>query len=337
MRITRPILTKIAQDRVSQRTGTGRDVVAAYLHGILITERDPVLAGTADIDVVLIHEYEPAQTREVVRLTDDVHLDIIHHPRERYRNAKALRLHPVLGPALYDCQILYDPRHVLDFIQASVRAQFYHPDTVLGRVRPRLEAARKTWFDHQFGVNEPGVDELTKYLQAVQNVANAVACLSGDPLSERRFLLDFPERAEAVGQPGLFPGLLGLLGAAEVDAATSRAWLPAWEEAYRAVGDLDDDPGRLHPFRFPYYQRALAYMLDSEQPFAALWPLLNTWLDAIRLLPESHKARRRWQGAFTQLGMLGDSFNVRVEALDVYLDQVEVVVENWAQEQGVSY
>ena len=55
--------------------------------------------------------------------------------------------------------------------------------------------------------------------------------LTGNPLAERRFLLQFPARAQAAGQPDLAGDLLNLLGANSVDPGALAGFLPEWENA----------------------------------------------------------------------------------------------------------
>lgn len=132
MRITPETLHKIAHDTIANRSRTDHSLLAAYLQGSLLTD-SPLLGNTADIDLFLVHTSEVELARELVRLTDDVHLDIAHHTHTLYRQPRTLRLHPWLGPAVYGCKILYDPQHFMDFAQASVRAQFHRPDNVIAR------------------------------------------------------------------------------------------------------------------------------------------------------------------------------------------------------------
>ena len=332
MRITREALLKLAQDTASQRARTDMSTLAVYLHGSLLDD-EPLLGGTADIDLFIVHNEDPAFEREVVRITDEVHLDIAHHSRKLYRQTRELRLHPWLGPVLYGCKILYDPQHFLDFTQASVRGQFYRPDQVLGRARPQVEAARQVWLSLTAVKASADIDTLSSYFRAVGLIANAIAGLSGKPLTERRFLMEFPKRAEAVGHAGLYAGLLGLLGAPLVDASTVRAWLPGWRLAVEAL-PIDKTPPRLSRPRIPYYLRAFDVILDSVQPIDVLWPLLRTWTDAVSLLPGDFPAYGPWKSAITRLGLLGDAFSEREAALDAYLDQVEELLEDWARVNG---
>ena len=93
MRINRQTLLKIAEDTVAQRARQERDIVSAFLIGSLL-EEDYLLGGTTDIDLVFIHAETVQDEREIVRLTDDVHLDIAHYPQKTFRQTRSLRRHP---------------------------------------------------------------------------------------------------------------------------------------------------------------------------------------------------------------------------------------------------
>jgi hypothetical protein len=296
-------------------------------------EEEPLLGGTADIDLFIVHNDESPMEREIVRVSDEVHLDIAHYSRKLFRQTRELRLHPWLGPMLYGCKILYDPQHFMDFTQASVRGMFNRPDLVLGRVQPQVERARAIWLSLTESKNGPDRQVVSEYLQAVGLIANAIAGLTGQPLTERRFLLRFQQRAEAVGHSGLYPGLLGLLGGPQVDAPAMRAWLPGWRQAVESIPS-DQLPPRLSPLRRPYYSRAFDVILASQQPLGVLWPLLRTWTEAVGILAEDSPALEPWREAVTRLGLLGEAFPQREAALDAYLDQIEELLDDWARENG---
>lgn len=330
MRITTETLVRIAEDYLQRRLRDERGIIAVYLHGSLLGP-SPVLGGTADIDLFFIHLDARQPEREIERLTDDVHLDVAHHTREDYRRTRDLRLHPWLGPVLNSCKILYDPQHFLDFIQAGVRAQFDRPDNVLMRSRQQAGQSRQAWLGYQIQPPAPGPEGLKDYLRAVQAAANAIALVNGPPLTERRFLLQFSQRAEAVQRPGLLAGLLGLLGAHEVTPGMLADLLPAWQTAYQSLPSASF-PQRLHPNRLPYYLRGMQQLLSAEDTsLLALWTLLNTWTDIALLLPE---AVGPWQAAMTQLGLVDSGLDSRLQALDAYLDTVDETLDSWAQEQG---
>jgi hypothetical protein len=333
MRINRETLIKIAEDFINQRTRRERSIVSIYLCGSMLGD-DFLLGGTADIDLTLIHIDTPASPREIVRISDEIHLDLAHYAQVEFRHGRTLRQHPWLGPTIFDCKVMYDPQHFMDFTQASVRGQFHRPDYVMGRSRQQFEHARQIWqgFASQ-PVANPGPQDLSKYLRSIDHAVNAVASLSGHPLTERRFLLDFPARAEAAGRGGLYAGLLGLIGAPHVDVEAMRTWMDAWQNACESLAETAL-PTRLHPHRLPYYRRAFESILEGPQPLGALWPLLRTWTLAARLLPAGDAAIPAWQSACQYLGLQGSEFAERVDALDAYLDSVDEVIERWGQERG---
>lgn len=332
MRITPDTILEIAQETVERRVHADPTILAAYLCGATL-EDDFLLGGTLDIDLIFIHIDQVTPPREIVRLTDEVHLDIAHHPQRQYEPPRALRTHSWLGPTIFACKPLFDKRHTLDFIQASVRGMFNSPPTVMGRARPQAEHARQIWFELEEGKANVSLREIRLYFKALEHAANAIALLSGDPLTERRFLVKFSQRAVAIGRPGMTAGLFGLLGGAEVQRETLQAWLSLWEEAYATLPEAPSSVA-LHPARRAYYGRALQALIAGSEPRAALWPLLNTWQEMVTELGTESLAGQGWKEVITQLGLSGNDFVERVAALDAYLDQVEEILEEWAQRNG---
>ena len=333
MRITAAMLNKIARDTVAKRSRQDHSILAIYLAGSLFSG-EPLLGGTADIDLFFIHNDAVSPEREIQRLTDEVHLDIAHQSRDEYTQARNLRLHPWLGYSIINCNIMYDPQHFMDFTQASVRGQFNQAENVLSRVQGQAEHARQIWLDLHDRQGEPDLAQVDQYLRAVGQAANAVACLSGPPLTDRRFMVQFPKRGNAVNRPGLYAGLVGLLGGSEVEVEQLRTWIAQWEESYRAVPEESVVPS-LHPDRFAYYQRAFESLVGSDSPHDVLWPLLRTWLRSVQLLPVDSQQIDAWGVAFGELGLYGPAFRERVAALDAYLDNVEELLDRWGQARGI--
>lgn len=332
MRITHEMLNKVAQDTVNQRVHSNRLILAAYLHGSVLLE-DPLIGGTTDIDLFFIHDGDFPAKREVIRITDEVHLDIAHLDRGAYRQLRELRRHPWWGPTLYGCKILHDPQHFLDFIQASVRGQYERSDHILGRARPLAEFARQAWFAFDMGEKYSEIQQVRRYLQALESSANAVALLSGNPLTERRFLLDFSVRAQMIDHPGISAGLLGLLGTRLIDDSLLRVFITHWKDAFDYLNEGKTPPA-LSSARRCYYLRAFDGMLASERPEIALWPLLNSWTKMIVLLPEESPPYLAWREACAKLDFIGDGFVEKTAALDSFLDLVEGAIEKWAQDNG---
>ncbi len=333
MRITHETLMKVAQEHIAQRVRSDRGLLAAYLSGSM-NEAEYLIGGTTDIDLFLVHSDTVGAAREIVPLTEDIHLDIAHHFQRDYRQTRQLRVHPWLGPTVKNCKILYDPQHFLDFIQASVRGQYDRSDHVMERVRSQLTTSRQIWTSLQTSPSTNQPDDLMSYLKALANAGNSVAGLSGPPLTERRFLTRFNEYARAVNRPGLYPGLLGLLGAPQVDVQTLKSWLPGVSAAYAAVPDANRPP-RLHPARCRYYLRALEAFLDSNQPLAALWPLLRTWTLAASLLPAEFRPPSNLGSCRHSPGVIRRGISgTRLAGLDAYLDMIDETLEEWGRQSG---
>jgi hypothetical protein len=333
MRINQNMLQKIAHDTVEKSVIEDRTIMAIYLQGSLLGD-DPLMGNTADIDLFFIHSEEVGAEREIIRISDEVHLDISHHSHRVYRQPRELRLHPWLGPAVYGCKAMYDPQHFIDFTQASVRGQFNDPENVLIRVQKQAAHAREMWEQLNDQAHEPTIEDVSLYLRSLEHAANAISGLNGRCLTERRFLTQLQQNAGTVGKPGVQAGFLGLLGGTDLEADRMRSWLVEWVETYAKLPGIQA-PMRLHPCRILYYQRAIEELLDGPAPAHALWPLWHTWTDMLRVLPENSSSQPAWREAGAALGLLGEAFHAKVDGLDAFLDQVEEILEGWARLNGV--
>lgn len=332
MRITRETLLQAARNQVAQRIRADRSLIAIYVVGSLLND-SALLGGTADIDLVFVHNNEPEAPREVARLSPEVTLDIAHHAQTLYNQPRHLRLSPWVGASLCQTRIvLHDVQHWFEFTQSSVNSQFSRPDYIIARARQMLEAARQAWLGLPASPADH-VQDVLAYLKSLELASNAIAVLTGVPLTERRFLLAYPERTNAIHRPGLNSGLLGLLGAAHTTGEQVKAWIPQWSAAMQAVEGLDNLPIRLHPSRRAYYAHAFE-ALATDAPAAALWPMLRTWTLASACLPAAHPQLETWQQACAALQLGPDQFNDRLAGLDAYLDTIDEALEAWAKENG---
>ena len=334
MRITRETLLKIARDTAAQRGRADRRVISIYLTGSLRRD-DPLLGGTADIDLYIVHDSKPEAEREIVRLSDEIHLDIAHVSDVVFRQPRHLRADPWVGGYMCDNPVvLYDTQHWFEFTQASVNAQFYRPDYVFERATPLAEEARQSWLSLHSGAVSPGPEKIMIYLSALEKAANAIACLTGVPLTERRFLLNFPMRTQAIKRPGLASGLVDLILSKPVPDEAWSGWITGWKAAYSAVNSLENCPPKLQACRWGYYERA-ASALRSDHPEAAIWLLLRTWTLSLKHLPEESSLREPWESVLQTLGLNEASLPARLEAMDTYLDNIEETLDVWAKSNGV--
>lgn len=334
MRITRDLLLKAARDAAAEEVRRDRQVVCIYLTGSLLLD-DPLLGGTTDIDLMVVHSGDPTVSREVRRVTDEVTLDIAHLSQAVFVQPRHLRLDPWLGSYLVRNPLrLYDIQHWFEFNQASVQGQFNQPEYILRRARPQAEDARQIWMDLHNNAGLPIQQRVQSYLDALKKSANAIATLTGAPLTERRFMLNFPERAAAIERPGLAAGLVDLLSPLELPAEAWETWLQSWVGALTAIGKRPSCPVRLHPSRLPYYFRA-ADALREEHPAAALWLILRTWTLAIHHLPTDSAEFQAWETACAEINLDDAHFSDRLDGLDVYLDAVEETLDQWAEQNGI--
>ena len=333
MQITAGILKQFADTTVEKITRANFDIMAAYLRGSLVMGDDPLMGNTTDIDLVFIHTDTPRTSRKILRLTDEVHLDIEHHSQIKYLKGRELRVHPWMGPSLYNAQVLYDPQHFLNFTIATVRGMFHREDHTLIRVRSLADNARQAWMELQNSPNISNQQTVTEYLKIIEDTANALSLLVGEPLTDRRFLTTFAKRVQSLDQPGMYAGLMGLLGAPRVEVETLHDWVSVWNTTYNAES-ITKRPAQIHQYRRDYYLMSLKALLAGEKPKDVLWPLLFTWTQVAGCLPEEDPAFLKWQTTFEQLGLLGVDFPERIQAMDIYLEQVEEKIENWAFEHG---
>jgi len=331
MQISRENLIRIAKETAEKSAYSDPNLVAAYLTGSLRTA-DPFMGNSTDIDIVFIHAGEPKIRREIIPLTPEIHLDIFHNPRRLYEKPKELRVHPWLGPELYDPLPLFVTRHFFEFVQAGVRDRYHEPVSVQARSHQLAQTARQTWSKLQTAP-EYGPEQILNYLRSIYLAANAVALQTGAPLAERRFLLQFPLRARAAGQPDLAAGLLSLLGANSVDGTALAGFLPEWEKNFLDAASNPAVDKSITAARLGYYKLAFNATLAGEFPQAMLWPLLITWTQAVSVLSPLRQAR--WRSACGMLGLGEASFKERLAGLDHFLDRIESLQEKLTASQGL--
>lgn len=336
MRLTRETLIKTARETAIQRAKISRRIICVYLTGSVLDE-SPLLGGTTDIDLIMIHDSEPLQPREIVRLTDEVHLDIGHYDQALFHQPRRLRTDPWLGPFIYKKQmVLYDTQHWFDFIQAATGAQFLQADYVLQRASKLFQAARQQWMDLELSSTQSHAQKVRWYLNTIDNAGNALASLTGEPISERRFFLHLPQRLQHLNQPELTAMLVHLLAPGTTQWAEN--WpnmLRSWKEAFLAACKADGAPAHIQPCRLSYYERAIAAMWE-ENLTAALWLMLRTWADALNALGEDTPHIPEWRSGMQTLHLDEASFSTRLEEMDKALDSIEEKIEDWANTNGVS-
>ena len=334
MRINQEMLIKIAKEHVAKRVRREKDLVAVYLTGS-VSDGDPLLGGSADIDLIFVHKEEPPLKREVLRVTYEISLDIEHHHQSFYTYHRRLRQNPWIGFALCNHQnILLDQDHWLEFIQASVSSRFDSPENVYKRSEQFAEKSRKFWFD----LNDPQEidweDWITLYLKAVGAAANAIACLNGPALTTRRFMLDFTSRAETLERLPLVGELTRLLGNEYMNEDLFNEWRKVWEETLKAANEKDNCPPNISKVRKAYFLLSVNAMADSGTLHAVLWPMIETWQQALTCL-EDEGHHQRWQDFLKALGFEKDKREELLGTVDQFIDQAEGLLEDYKNEYNL--
>lgn len=334
MRITRETLHAIARESAEKYARRNRDLACIYLTGSLLSD-SPLLGGTTDIDLVFVHTSAPAFPREVVRLSDEVHLDIAHFSQTVFHHPRHLRVEPWIGAHLFNNAMpLFDTAHWFEFTQASAGAQFNLPENVVARARKLAAEARQSWLDLEMNPDTTPTARMWNYLSALENAANSITSITAAPLAERRFILQFPERAIAIERPGLSSGLLDLFSPESLTPQELTLWFADWVACLQAASQVENVSPRLAPTRLLYYERAAAALNEENTP-AALWLVLRTWTSAVSVLKTDSEHRQAWQNACQQLELDEPHFQQRLTLLDRYLDSVEETLDSYAQKHGV--
>jgi hypothetical protein len=333
MRITKDMLQKSAKDAITIRLKTEKDMVAAYLVGSVLWD-EPLIGGYADIDLILVHANPPTKTREIVRVYDEVTLDILHHCQDLYLQPREMRSDPWLGYSVQNHpQLLYDVRHWFEFTQASVGSQFYRPDLAVGRARKLSTLAREIWTELHQG-KKSHADRINEYLRALESAGNAIACLSGPPLPERRFSLELRNRFQAIGQAEMMTGFNYLLGIDDLSADGLHAVLTDWEQAYDMAGKQESCPVELGPIRKDYYLKAIHAMLDDGGSESVAMLLLQTWTRCIRTNLSTTPEYDEWLKAMSSFHLGKEDFADRLNSLDHFLDRLDEALDGWALKNG---
>jgi hypothetical protein len=337
MRITRKMLLNLAHQAVLKRTDGLHDVEAVYLIGSAAELENPLLGGSVDIDLVFIHRNTPSQTYEREAISPDIHLDILHRSTREYEPIRTLRTNAWRAPELYAPRVLFKTGFFFDRLQAALLSEYDDPRHTLARARQFLEHGRGIWFDLQTIGALIRPNDFNRYLKALLHAANALTALDNrPPLSERRFLPQLQARAAALGQDSLATAFIHLLCPREMPTtAELDAWLTAWQDAWDAAIARKTPSHKIHPARRNYYLGGFRALRESERPHDLLWPLLVTWTLTVLGLDADAAPRQRWEQALQRLGLGDEGFRRQVAALDAFLDQIDILLEDFAAQIGL--
>ena len=335
MRITRESLLALAKTSAADLAGHDRSMICVYLTGSLL-EKDFMLGDTADIDLICVHGgkcYAPS--REVKRVSDEITLDIAHISDTPFKEPRSLRKDAWLGSFLWQgVKILFDCEHWFEFVQAGATAQFMLPENTLSRARSLAAHARQLWHELDEQPPDGTTLRLGMFFQALEDGGNAIACLSGTPLTLRRFWQQLPQRAIDAGAPELAGSLQRLVAAELPNDEPWQNWYDQWLKLLDETGKQPKCLAELLPCRKKYYSEAVSVLRD-ENPLAALWILLLTGLKAGRSARSNSLVHKQLAKIAEGLGFGGSDFVGRLKGLDQWLDNLESLLEDTSRRNGL--
>lgn len=334
MRITRDLLINTAKETVRRATYGSHDLLCVYITGSLVYP-EPLIGESTDIDLVYIHSVDAPVNREIVPLTDEYHLDIAHLHQSKFNQPRSLRTDPWVGSFLCHYPIpIFDEGHWFEYTQAAVFAHFFQAVNVIERVKPFAERARAGWMSLQISTEGSTPATMHTYLKVMKSAANAIACLTSVPLTDRRFFIDYPDRTQRLAMPGLAGGLVDLIVPTEPIEPNWEDWLADWRTDFTMLQRRPNLPLKYSNGRMAYYEKAIKGLKETNQQ-AALWILLWTWTEISSLLYPNGSQAIAYSDFCRLLSLGSDQFQDRVGDLDAYLDVVEESIDRWSQQNGV--
>ncbi len=345
MLITKDLLIQLTKDYLNRLLRQNKEIVAAYLTGSMLQD-EPLLGGSTDIDLVIVHKEEPAVGREIRRVKSNISFDIVHHHQSRYTFHRRMRQDAWLGSALRNHDaIMYDTDHWLEYIQAGVDSQYDSPENTLARALKFSDDARAYWFELDDDDEAPFSEWLNVFFKAVGSASNAIAALSGPGLTQRRFMLEFPARAEAVNQLPLVGDLARLIGNEQMSPENYQKWRPVWAFYMDRCGESPDCPPNLHKARKAYFLESCDALVDSDRIHGVLWPMLETWRQIDLCLGDNlfeedcedtpTTATQRWHQFAGEMGFSSENKEDKAHQLGSYIEKVNDVLEDWKREYGL--
>jgi hypothetical protein len=335
MRITRESLITLSKTSAADLAKRDSTLICIYLTGSLLGQ-DFMLGNTADIDLVCVHNGRySAPAREVKRVSGEITLDIAHLSDTRFGEPRTLRQDVWLGSFLWQgVKVLYDTEHWFEFVQAGATAQFMSSENVLFRSRSLADHARQLWRYLDEQPPENTTQKVDLYFQALEHGGNAIACLTGIPLTIRRYWQQLPQRAIEAGAPELAGSLQRLVTEEIPGDELWQKWFVNWNVILNEAGKQPKCPAELLPIRRKYYSETISF-LRTENSLAALWILLRTGLKAGMSTRSNSLVHKQIAKIASGLGFGDDNFPDKLKGLDEWLDNLESLLDETARRNGL--
>lgn len=330
MSVGRERLIELAHSEVTRRCKQ-EPILSSFLIGSVV-QGNPFVGNSADIDLVIIHRDHIQQSREFIRLSQQVHLDILHYGALYFSKPRQLRTDPWLGPAIAEPGFLIDPEHFFERVQASVRGQFHRPDFVVRRAFGFLQLAHQhrsliqishRWQHH--------------YLQAVMLGINALMTCFNGPAAGRAFFTAIRRVLKQHDDLATYRGVLQLCGLSDCADWPFDQYMLDLETSWDHV-QAQENHSMLSRCRKEYIFGGMHGLLDLEEYQAAGWLLITTWEKVFARATEEGQPTKPcgpWLDVLRKTKLTQADSERRKDVLNRYLAHVETQLQTWARQHGV--
>ena len=334
MRITREGLLNTCVNYTKQAVYNDRGITAVYLTGSMLTEF-PFIDGTTDVDLIIVHDTLTNPQQEVIRLTDEVSLDINHYGKAIFSDAEKFKKNILLGCSLcFDPIVFYGKGHWFEFVLASNEATFFLPDNVFDRAFSYYKNARYFFSVIQKNRNITDINFAWYYLHAIEYACSAIACLRSKPLPLRKFISELGKACSAVSSPDIVGDTYDLILGEKDPTAYFEYFFNSWKYYFEFfnVYARNDYFCQYKPERKLYYEEPVKGFWKDNLP-SAIWIMAYTWSEiGSQMKLENNEY---FTALFKMLEIHPSFYDQRKKQLDMFLDKISVKIETWGKENGL--
>jgi hypothetical protein len=195
------MLLETARNYVKEQTFNDPDIACVFLIGSLL-EEDPFLGEGTDIDLVFIHNTEPALAREVQSLGDDFNwifciiLDAFStNPKNCVRILAGLSF---LRWSV--CVVMILTITMISYVPGSFPTFSLHQ--CIRSLTIFLCPARNRWVELQHQIDEFSADTVYDYLTTLYDAGNCINCLVGKNVERKEISFRFGSLHNISGPSG---------------------------------------------------------------------------------------------------------------------------------------
>lgn len=334
-------LLRLAREYASRKADSRRSIRAIALTGS-VARGEPPLGDSTDLDILIVDDTLPYPAAELIRLSDQIFIDVTHFTTDDFADRKSVRNHHFTAPLINDSITLHDPRHYFDILQAAVRAPYYRADQIYVRAQSALAQARAQ-FDSILPVRDTppesrtALDSIIALQRTLYLAATAVLLLANQPKGEsaggRKMMVRLEAAARQI-RPDLYPYFISALGVDSLTPDHVRSLLPVWHDLYKAASQQSAPDPLIHPLKRGYYERGVNALIDGGHALNSLWLLEHTMAVCVQQVGDPDYPA--WQTYCESSGKQPVSaFQNRIEQTQTLIEITDETLLAWARNENV--